>query len=196
MTIIKNVAQIFPFFKSLNSFSHAFTLKLLSWIDISDVSSGSFAVGACAAPFPQRFFHLPTSSSLPRAYPAGMLLRCCCEADSALTYGPPSAPTKWRHRGHSGSGPPPSRSLQRAPWLTPHGYFSQSQINTFMKECSCIMTAPKRKKFLFSERTEDKREVLPPCGSGACTAAPGALLQSSWCPRDRSGTACCLHSVT
>lgn len=91
-------------------------MKLFALNYISDVSAGSFGVGLRAAPFPQRSFHLLTSSSRPRAYPPGKLpLRCLCGAESALTYEPPSAPTKRRHQNHLASSPQNSRTLQSAP---------------------------------------------------------------------------------
>ncbi len=82
-----------PFFSILMS-------HLLPQNDISDVSAGKVDAGVCAAPSPWRLDRLQTSSSRLRASSAdNPPLHCRCEADTALTYEPPSAPTKRRHHG-------------------------------------------------------------------------------------------------
>lgn len=49
--------------------------------------------------------------------------------------------------------------------------------------------------FQWKDQERNADNVLPPYESGAYTAAPAALLHSSKCPHDRSGTTCCHHSV-
>lgn len=182
----------------LNCFCFAFNVKLLSCSDISGASAESLGVGVCAATFPQRFFHLLTSSSLVRACRSGkLLLRCRCGADSALTYEPPSAPTKRRHQNHLASSPQTSRHLQSAPWFRVRLElvfpveikYIQKRI---LKHRDPAMLRKAENPFQWKGREIKADNVLPPYESGAYTAP---LLRSSSCPRDKSGTTFCHHSV-